>query len=78
MSDRYYVKCSRASKTAGMPQSKPGQDMDGLYTYPKIGHYVTEAGAALIQKQLASRFPGAVVFVTCVPATFDGVSIPGL
>ena len=60
---RYYVKCSRACKTPGMPISAVGKDQDGLYTYPNAGYYLSEEDARRVAKILENRFPKAMIFM---------------
>jgi hypothetical protein len=78
VTDKFYVKGTRACKTPGLPRSAVGKDMDGFYTYPAGGHYLSQSDAELIMGQLQTRFPQATFFVQMVPVNFDGVSVPGL
>jgi hypothetical protein len=73
--NRYYVKGTRSSK---ITKAKIGKDMEGFYTYPRIGFFVNQDDAVNAMNRLQSEFPKELFFTEMVPHNFDGVSISGL
>lgn len=76
MDGKYHVKGTRSNRTP--PKAAVGRDLEGFYTYPKRGHYATEAEALQVCQALQAMHPRAMFFVQFTPAAFDGVSVPGL